>query len=169
MTLPFTGREFFAFGRTIPATCVVRTEVNGWRKRHEVVLTGGQTTPHGVAYYPRQFPPGEWEITRVVDMGADTAYWPVFMDTAATQTLRVWDTDENGYYSPKMKWITGRGYGIHHARYSKDGVMVKSNTTLGCINIASPGDAEWLGEQIRGAIGMRQRVYIDVPKWADWK
>jgi len=172
MILQFTGREILAFGRALPSTCVVRNEENHWRKSDEVVVTRGQTVPHGLPYQPRRFPPGEWEITAVVDCqktGDDAEYWPVWMDTNATQTVRIWDLDEEGnYYSPKFRWVTGKGYGIHHARYSKADQMVPSNTTLGCINIASSDDAQWLGDRIEEAVGMRQRVYIDVPPWNKW-
>ena len=168
MTIQFTGQELLAFGRKLPATCVVRNELNHWRKADQIIITRGQTTPHGLAYYPRQFPPGEWEIIRVVDMGADTEYWPTWIDTAATQTLRVWDTERGEYYTPRMQWIVGRGYGIHHARYSKAGKMVRSNTTTGCINILSPDDARWLGDEIR-TTSMSKRVFVRVPPWKEWK
>jgi len=170
MTLNFTGREILAFGRSLPASCVVRNELNGWRKANQVVRTIGQTLPNGIAYHPRQFPPGEWEITRVVDVDAGSEYWPVFVDTAAIQILREWKLDAKGLYeAPAMKWFTDRGYGIHHAQYEKDGTMVVSNTTLGCINVKSPDDARWLADEIRETMGMRQRLYIKVPAWRDWK
>ena len=169
MTINFTGRAILAFGRSIPATCVVRNELNGWRKPNQVVRTIGQTIPNDKPYQPRPFPPGEWEITRVVDMGDDTEYWPEFIDTAAIQIVREWVLKNDEYFAPAMRWITGRGYGIHHARHTKDGELVKSNTTLGCINIADPDDAEWLGGQIREALGMRQKVFVHVPKWSEWK
>ena len=166
MTIQFTGRERLAFGRSLAATCVVRNELNKWRKSDQVVITLGQTTPHGLPYQPRQFPAGEWEITRVADMPKDSEFWPIFMDTDATQMVRIWSLDDDGnYYGPTYRWITGRGFGIHHARYPKAGQMVKSNTTIGCINILSPDDAQWLGEQVREATG---RVYIDIPPWNKW-
>ena len=172
MTIQFTGQELLAFGRKLPATCVVRNERNEYRTRDQVVITRGQTTPHGLAYYPRQFPPGEWEIIRVADCpkdGEDAEYWPTWIDTAATQTLRVWDTERGEYYTPRMQWIVGRGYGIHHARYNKAGEMIPSNTTLGCINILSPDDARNLGEDIREAFSMKRRVFVRVPPWKEWK
>lgn len=169
MILQFTGTKILAFGRAIPASCVVRNEENHWRKDDQVVVTMGQTVPHGLPYQPRQFPPGEWEITRVADCakdGEEAAYWPVFMDTDATQMVRIWELDdEQHYYGPLYRWVPGKGYGIHHARYSKAGQMVASNTTLGCINIASSDDARWLGDKVREATG---RVYIDIPPWNKW-
>lgn len=169
MLIQFTGKELLAFGRSLPATCVVRNEMNGWRKPDQVVYTKGQTTPHGVAYYPRRFPAGTWELIRVVDMPKNTEYWPVYIDTNATQTIRAWEVEEGKYVRPKYQWIRGKGYGIHHARYKKGDDMVKSNTTLGCINILSPDDALWLGKEVREAMGMRQRVFIKVPPWNKWR
>ena len=173
MTIQFTGSKLLAFGREIPATCVVRNELNGWRKRDQVVITQGQTVPNGLAHYPRQFPPGEWEITRVADCakdGEDAEFWPVWMDTNAWQMVRIWNLDEEGnYYGPTFRWVTGRGYGIHHARYSKDGILVPSNTTHGCINATLPDDAQWLGDETRTAKGLQHRVYIKVPPWAEWE
>ena len=169
MLIQFTGRELLAFGRASPATCIVRNELNGWRKRDQVVMTMGQTTPPGLAYYPRQFPPGEWEIVREVAMPQDSEYWPVWIDTAARQRLREWETERGEYYRPVMRWFEGRGYGIHHARYEKNGEMVRSNTTLGCINIESPDDARRIGEEIRTAFDMKHQIYIQVPKWNAWK
>ena len=166
----FTGKRIKAFNREINATCEVRNEQNKERKPHQVVITQGQTVPHGAPYQPRKFPPGQWAITRVVDMGIGTEYWPVFMDTAASQKVRVWDLDEEGnYYGPLLKWITGRGYGIHHARWNPGGGYRASRTTLGCINILSPDDAMWLGGRVRDAVGEGLRVYIDVPPWDVWE
>lgn len=168
--IQFTGKRLLAFGREIPATCEVRNEQNGERKANQVVRTMGQTTPHGLAYYPRQFPPGMWEITRSVEMGKDSEYWPVFIDTAAWQMLRVWEVDEKGHYDkPLMRYVKGRGYGIHHARWNPGPGMVPSRTTLGCINILNPDDAQWLGDEVHQAFGLRQRVWVNVPSWKDWE
>jgi len=168
-TMHFTGTTLKAFGREIPATCVVRHEINGWRRPGQVVKTRGQTVPHGLAYYPRPFPPGAWEVTRVEDMGARSPFWPVFIDTNATQRLTVWDLDENGHYkSATNRQITGRGYAIHHARYRKGDELVPSNTTLGCINILDPTDASWLAEEICVAFGFKYSVWLHVPAWSEW-
>ena len=168
MILRFTGHELTGAGAAIPATCVVRNEDNGWRHADQIVRTSGQTVPHGMPYQPRAFPPGRWDITRVVDMGDDTAYWPVFIDTSAVQELPVWKLKQDMYVRPTTKVFTGRGYGIHHARYHKSGLMVRSNTTLGCINILDPDDARRLADEIREAMGLRQAVCIEVPPWEEW-
>lgn len=166
----FTGSRIVAWGREIDATCVVRNELNRWRQPWQVVRTMGSSRPHGLPYQPRPFPPGTHEITRVVDMGEDTVYWPIYIDTDATQELPVWELDLQGmYYKPTGEHFTGRGYGIHHARYRKGGKLVPSNTTLGCINIIDPDDARWLGEQVREAVGYKLHVMIDVPRWEAWE
>lgn len=169
MLIQFTGSELLVLGKTISATCVVRNELNEWRKSNQVVYTGGQTNPNGLPYQPRQFPPGKHEITRIVDCGEDSVYWPVFLDTDAVQKVKVWKLDDKGeYLSPMIRYVQGKGYGIHHARYKKGGELVPSNTTLGCINVKSPDDMEWLSEKIKEYFGLRQRVYIDIPPWKEW-
>jgi len=173
MQIYFTGTALMAFGQMVPATCVVRTRANGQRRRDQVVRTIGQTTPQGVPYDPERFPPGEWEITRVVRIpnmdGPDAAYWPYFIDTNATQDLPAWKLDDEGRYLEADDWaIVGRGYGIHHARWQTDGRWMPSRTTLGCINVLDPDDARWLGVKLERAAGMRQRVTLTVPPWGEW-
>lgn len=168
--IKFTGNALFAFEDSIPASCVVRNEINGWRKTNDVVLTGGSTQPRGLPYQPRQFPPGRWLVTKVVDCDESSVYWPVFIGTAAWQYLPIWSLGPNGgYYQQLETTFTARGYGIHYPRYEKQkGVLVKSNTTLGCIGTQTSDDALILGEAIREAMGMRQSVYIEVPPWEEW-
>lgn len=166
----FTGRTLEAWGTKINATCVVRNAVNGWRKPEQVVRTFGSTHPNGLPYQPERFPPGVWEITRVADMGPDTVYWPAYIDTEATQQLPIWELDDRGrYLVPSDHTITGRGYGIHHARYHCNDAIIPSSTTLGCINILSPEDAQWFGEEIRKALGYRLHVFLEVPEWDEWE
>jgi len=172
MIIRFTGRKLTGMGVAIPATCIVRNELNGSRHANEIVRTRGQTLPNDVPYQPRPFPPGQHDITRILDCaedGEDADFWPVFIDTDATQELPVWKLKDELYVHPTTKIFMGRGYGIHHARYRKGGLMVRSNTTLGCINITDPDDAQRLAVEIREAMGMRQRVCIEIPPWQDWE
>lgn len=166
----FTGSELVAFGRHLRATCLVRNELNRWRKSHEVVRTIGSSVPNGLPYYPRPFPPGSWEITRVQDIGPDTAYWPVFLDTPARQELPIWELDDHGrYLQATTETFVARGYLIHHARHRINGEWVASNTTYGCINVLEVADMEWLAGNMRHAFGMRMRVFVDVPAWEEWE
>lgn len=165
----FTGSHILAWGKKIPATCEVRNEVNGERKPWQVVYTMGSTRPHDLPYQPRPFPPGVHEITDVADMQLDSVYWPMWIGTDATLELPEWDLDdEDMYRRPTNRIITGRGYGLHHARYRKGSRLVPSRTTLGCINILDPDDAEWLGEELRKAFGNRLHVVLNVPEWDKW-
>lgn len=168
--IKFTGSKLIAWGRELPATCIVRNEENGWREPWQVIYTMGSTTPHGLPYQPRPFPSGTWDITEVADMPLDSVYWPVWIDTEATQELTVWDLDdEEMYRKPTKRTIVGKGYGLHHARYKKGARLVPSNTTLGCINILQPEDAQWLGRRIRQAMGYKLHVMLEVPEWDQWE
>lgn len=170
--LVFTGKALRAFGRVLVATCVVRNELNGWRGAAQVVRTGGSTLPHGLPYQPRQFPPGRHLITGVASypiVGEGAEFWPAFVSTDAVQELHEWALDEKKWYHRELaRTFIGHGYGIHHARYQDGDEWVRSNTTLGCINITDPNDAEWLGEQVYASIGFRQELYLVVPDWSKW-
>lgn len=166
----FTGRSLLGWGVEIDATCIVRNEENGYRKPGQVVRTMGSTTPHGLAYQPRPFPAGTWSVTDIVDMSMDTVYWPRWIATDAHQELTVWDVDEQGrYLAPTDDTVIGKGYGLHHARYWKGTELVPSGSTLGCINILDPADAEWLATEIRAAVGNRLHVCLYVPPWDEWE
>jgi len=168
MILTFDGRELKGLSKKIEATCLVRNELNGWRRKDQVVYSMGQTVPHGVAYYPRPFPPGTWEITRIVPMGQNTEYWPVFLDTSAVQEVTSWSVKDGQYHKPEGK-LTGKGYGIHHARYLKGSEYVFSNTTLGCINVVEPDIMQWLADEVATAFDYKMKVYVKVLDWGDWK
>ena len=166
----FSGHDLTGFHRSIAATCDVRNEVNRERQAHQVVRTFGSTHPHGLPYQPRPFPPGKWLVTNISDMGYDTEYWPEWIGTGATQRLPVWELDADGHYkSPTGRTFDGRGYGVHHARLPMDGQLVPSRTTLGCINILEPSEAQWIADEIREAWQYHVDVYIVVPPWDKWQ
>jgi hypothetical protein len=166
----FTGKRLIAWGEELDATCIVRNEVNGWREPWQVVYTMGSTRPHHLPYQPRPFPPGTHDITDIADMPLDSVYWPTWIGTDATQELTEWELDdEDMYRRPKRYTIIGQGYGLHHARYKKGRQLKASTTTLGCINILSPDDAKWLGQQIREAMAYKLSVFLDVPEWEEWE
>ena len=171
MTLHFTGKSIVAFGRMIPATCVVRNDLNGWRRPNQVLREkDGRIQPDGTPYQPRPFPPGRWQVTEVVDKITTSVYWPTFIRTNAWQWLEYWSVDERGHYDkPTGERFKGYGYAAHHARVRSAGALVRSNTTLGCINILEDKDSVWLGDAIRNVMGERGRVYINVLPFDEWE
>ncbi len=169
--IEFTGAAILAFGREIAAKCIVRNEENGWRGPAQVVRTFGNTTPHGLAYQPRPFPPGEWNITTAYAKADSAETWPWFVATDAWQNLELWDLDERGrYLKPTGQTIVGRDYGAHYARYrTLTGLLVPSNTTLGCLNILDLGDARWFGSTVRSHLGLGTALKLIVPEWDQWE
>lgn len=159
--LVFNGETIEGFGRSVRATSIVRNELNAWRQSWEIIRTFGSTEPNGLPYQPRSYPKGLWEVTRVVMMGADTPYWPVYIDTDATQDVYVWEIKDGGYHKRTGQVVTGRGYGMHHARYKSKGEWVPSTTTLGCVNILDPDDAMWLSDQIKYCFTYKTHVYVE--------
>ena len=66
MTLHFTGKSIVAFGRMIPATCVVRNDLNGWRRPNQVLREkDGRIQPDGTPYQPRHSHPGDGRSPRL--------------------------------------------------------------------------------------------------------
>ncbi len=171
MNIWFTGKEIQGFGGVIPVTCIVRNELNGWRKPDQVLREAdGRISKDGTPYQPRPFPPGRWQITEVTWKSVDSLYWPVFIKTDAWQWLDYWSLDGDGHYDkPGRGRFRGYGYGIHHARVESGKRLVTSNTTLGCQNVLSSDDARWLGEEVHMAMKAGRMVYIDVPPWKEWK
>lgn len=168
--LRFSGHDLTGFHRSIAATCEVRHELNHERQAHQVVRTFGSTHPHGLPYQPRPFPPGKWLLTNVAEMGYHTEYWPVWIGTTATQRLPVWELDVDGHYKAETgRMFDALGYGVHHARFRPGEQLVPSRTTLGCINILEPSEAQWLADEIREAWQYHVDVYIVVPPWDQWQ
>ncbi len=135
MTIIFTWSELlFRVGTHIinrfPASCKVRTELNGQRKLDQIVKTypiSGEREP----YYPRQFPSGIFNITEIEYTDNET-YAPVKIKTDALREVFVWDLNKKGYYKPSGEIQIDSGYYLHYT---------DSSTTLGCIRIATPEDA----------------------------
>ncbi|HSW65345.1 MAG TPA: hypothetical protein VLH56_18860 [Dissulfurispiraceae bacterium] len=121
--------------KSFRATNEVRNELNGRRRLHdskEVVkaVVNGQWGP---PYMPRQFPLGVWNVLKVAQKGRDTEFWPVRIETDATQMVHAWELDaKGGYASERPVLVEDSGYHLH---------WTPSKTTLGCIRIG--GDASW--------------------------
>jgi hypothetical protein len=123
-----------AYGRDIKISCIVRNDINGWRKSHEVVLS----IPEGLPVYPMPFPKGVWDVGKPLSR-TDPYLAPYFIPTNAYQYLATWTLDD-GCYSEKTGHMTrDMGYGLHYST---------SNTTQGCIKIMKKGDLLWLVEKI---------------------
>ena len=135
---------------TIWATSLTRTIANGERASHEVVYTDGTTVPNGLPYMPEPFPAGIFNILSVEKMDDDSLFWPYLIRTDAERVLPVWELDEHErYLRPSARTFVDRGLHIHHARYkNKDGILVPSRTTHGCINGIKPGDVTGLALRI---------------------
>lgn len=138
MKVIFTWKEIIILnGVTIisryPASCKVRTELNGQRDKDQVIYTVNKRPK---PYYPRQFPSGIHKITGIEWLRAGTErykeFGPVIIKTDAERKIFTWDLDREGrYWKPTGNIQIDTGYYIHHThRYLK---------TLGCIR---GGDTE---------------------------
>ena len=134
MKIIFTWKELIIMnGLTViaryPASCNVRNELNGKRKKNQVIYTvplQGMPKP----YYPRQYPSGMHTITEIewTKKGSKRydQFGPVIIKTDATREIFTWDLDKEGnYWEPTGKTQIDSGYHIHHTH--------KYLTTYGCI------------------------------------
>lgn len=120
--------------RSIPCSCIVRNDVNGWRLDNQVVTS----IPDSEPYQPRVFPVGQWEIFEPIEK-RDKYTAPYFIPTDAFQMLPVWEVKNGRYVRETKKLIRDEGYGLHFS---------ESNTTLGCIKITNLEDLLWLVDEI---------------------
>lgn len=138
-----------AFGKTIDVSCLVRNELNGQRKKNQVV----KSMPEGKPIQPRQFPAGSWTVGMPVTR-TDPYLAPWFIPTTAFQMLPIWSLDTKGQYKEATdKKTRDVGYGLHHST---------SNTTQGCIKIIKMDDLLWLVTKIIDAIENKQTVTLIV-------
>jgi len=151
--------ECFLDGRVkdIPASCIVRNEVNKWRKLHDPkqVVSAMTHDPYSrPPVMPRQFPRGTWAVYKPRSRPHNPYLAPYFIPTDAEQLLEVWDTDLDGGYSKATgKRVLDIGYGLHYS---------SSNTTVGCIRIHSEGDLLWLAQQITEEIERGHIISLSV-------
>jgi hypothetical protein len=152
------GRLFVGGVIFFPISNLVRTLKDGSRKSCEVV----RTIPHGLPYDPMPFPAGLWHITGVEwqkDSGGKAVfdyntYGPVKIRTDAWQWVKVWELDEEGdYLRERGDEVMDYGYLLHYSVF---------NTTLGCIKLASPKDAELLAKIIEEFLGSGKPVELEV-------
>jgi hypothetical protein len=108
-------------------SCVVRNELNGWRKPHEVVYRiSRENIQTDDPVQPRVFPPGHW-IVKWIEPRTNEYQRPFYVQTDAYHALPIWELDETGRYKRETAVKkTDHSYGFHYSM---------SNTTLGCIKL----------------------------------
>lgn len=135
-----------------PASCNVRNELNGKRKKDEVIYTipeTGKPKP----YYPRAFPGGIFEITGI-EYTDDSEYAPVKIKTTVTRKVFTWDLDVDGdYWKPTGDTQIDTCYWLH---------FTNSKTTLGCIRINNIEDALSLAQIMEPVLEHGDKVFLEV-------
>jgi hypothetical protein len=127
-----------------PISNRVRTLRYWARRANEVV----RTIPDGLPYDPWLFPKGIWRITGIdwqTEKGFDfSTYGPVKIRTDAWQWVKVWELDAEGDYLRETEQrVKDTGYWLHYSQ---------SSTTLGCIRLDSPEDAEAIANILEKAL-----------------
>ena len=131
------------------ADCVVRNEVNKWRKFHEVV----KTYPRRLPYMPRRIPSGVHKIISV-EWTDNPEYAPVKIRTDVERKVFVWEIDRLGNYSRQTEQTTiDIGYLIHYT---------KSKTTHGCIRANSEREVAKLATIIECRLRAKEDVFLEV-------
>lgn len=141
-----------ALDRDIPASCIVRNELNGRRMPDQVVHIENKDGSAGPPYQPRVFPCGSWHV-----LGAspreDPYLAPYFISTDAWQLVDEWRVDDNGRYRDPVGQMPDYGYGLHTST---------SPTTLGCIKIQRRADLLELVRECRAAWMRGESVELEV-------
>ena len=120
--------------RSIDCSCLVRNELNGWRRPKQIVYS----IPDKFPCQPRIFPAGKWTIYKPVKRRAKYTA-PFFIPTNAAQDLPIWKIKGGRYVHETDKRVLDEGYGLHFS---------SSNTTLGCIKIINLDDLTELVDDI---------------------
>lgn len=111
--------EFIAFDKAISVTNVVRNELgkgNNFRALNEVVYSEALDGKKGPAYYPREFPSGNWLIKDIIShphQVNDAYLYPFFIATNAHQLVQTREVI-GGKYAEIDGLVEDYGYGIHH-------------------------------------------------------
>lgn len=132
----------------------VRTLRGGTRASYEVV----RSIPGRFPYDPLPFPKGIWNITGIEwqkEKGFDPkTYGPVKIRTDARQIVNVWELDTDGdYLKETQRQVIDEAYLLHYST---------SNTTLGCIRLENPEDAEELARIIQRLLDQKEPVQLEV-------
>ena len=157
MKLIFTWKEIIVLNgiteiARYKASCNVRNELNGKRKKNEIIYTYPQTGKPK-PYYPRQYPSGIFKITGI-EYTDDKEYAPVKIKTDAIRKVFTWDLDREGnYWKPTGNIQIDTCYWLHYTGYK---------TTLGCIRIDNISDALSLAHIIEPVLENKDHVYLEV-------
>jgi hypothetical protein len=140
-----------------PISNKVRTLKDGTRSSSEVI----RSIPGNLPYDPMPFPAGLWRITGIEwqkDRNGKAAfdygvYGPAKIRTDAWQWVRVWELDRDGdYLRERGDEVKDHGYLLHYS---------VSKTTLGCIRLANPKDAEAFAQLIEKALEKGEKVDLE--------
>lgn len=138
-----------AFGSVIDISCIVRNELNGWRKKDQVVYS----IPDNKPIQPRQFPKGLWAVGKP-DPRVGEYLAPFFIPTSAWQYLPIWELDSNKcYLKASSKNCKDIGYGLHYS---------ESTSTQGCIKINKLDDLLWLVTEIKNHQSLGDVIILNV-------
>ena len=149
MKADLTKGTLEAFESTIGISCIIRNEINGWRKKNEVV----KSIPDGKPIQPRQFPKGTWAVGKP-DARTDKYLAPFFIPTSAWQYLPIWELDADGCYKRATALSTkDKGYGLHYS---------ESTSTQGCIKINKKYDLLWLVNMIKNHQSAGDVIMLEV-------
>lgn len=136
ITADLKALKLQAFGKAIDITCVIRNELNGWRRKDEIVYS----IPDHKPIQPRTFPKGIWAVGKP-DPRQDPYLAPFFIPTDAWQYLPIWELDKNKCYVEATNNMTkDKGYGLHFST---------STSTQGCIKINKLSDLLWLVGELK--------------------
>lgn len=138
-----------AFDSDIAISCIVRNEVNGWRKKDQVVYS----LPNKKPIQPRQFPKGLWAVGKP-DVRTDPYLAPFFIPTSAWQYMPIWELDNMKCYLRETKnKCKDVGYGLHYS---------ESTSTQGCIKIMKKYDLLWLVNMIKNHQSLGDVIMLEV-------
>jgi len=157
MKIIFTWKELIVMNGNLEidrfsANCNIRNELNGRRKKDEIVYTI-PIAGHPKPYYPRQFPSGIFDISEV-QYTNDSEYAPVKIKTNALREVFTWDLTRDGmYWMPTGNTQIDSAYWLH---------FTKSRTTLGCIRIGSESDAMNLALIVKNELDKDKSVLLEV-------
>jgi hypothetical protein len=148
--LPFLLCNNDIENRRIPISCIVRNEINGWRKADEIVYT----KPGNMPYQPRTFPKGIWTVEWPIAKSKDSYMWPYFIPTNAFLIVPVWEIRDGQYVKQTLQLVRDEEYGLHFCQ--------NSGTTAGCGKIEVLDDLKWLVKTISQELEKDKVVILNV-------